>query len=619
MSSAVTSLPSKKRKLILDLTNSDELLQTRKESTDSTEADALMGSLASDDTATAALRAFPDGSSIVGSTASFEHRKPLPPKKRKASFDSSFGHESMRKASFSFDDIRRRTMSMDSQAFEDESAFGLMPLGSVSGSVDDHLKDNHLHDNLSITSEPHSRLPALSSRALEHLDALGDEGASLGLNREESKRKSDGDESSAATMASSNQRILLEALMGVTGNSGSSHTYQRDRFESWGGMSDMSGMGSENAAALAHSALFHTGLLEDLTAAADSAASSVSENERIPTKISLTSLNESFSLGGLPDTSLLAESDNGDLSSDILETIGGLREAVEAAAEGSLCGSILSELHKAGTESDASSTTSTLPENRIDEGGRPRSWSTSSRAIPIDYDAVQAAVDAAHSATASLDFTTFTNLSESGSCRARSDSMKKGGRKLPLLKNRELGDRSRSYPPLPPSAKTERDMEAIRARARIAAGYIPPTDLYDGQQSVQPIKKRAKRPESSPQQVYFSCETPGNKGTPHTTYTPRPLSMQTPSSIQTLSTPASALSTASKVSSQKWDEMYVCLVDFVETRREIENKGASEQLKREWEWDGNVPTTYKVSFLLVFFRLDLFEAHIFFRFEVEGW
>ena len=198
-------------------------------------------------------------------------------------------------------------------------------------------------------------------------------------------------------------------------------------------------------------------------------------------------------------------------------------------------------------------------------------------------------------------------------------SMKKGGRKLPLLKNRELGDRSRSYPPLPPSAKTERDMEAIRARARIAAGYIPPTDLYDGQQSVQPIKKRAKRPESSPQQVYFSCETPGNKGTPHTTYTPRPLSMQTPSSIQTLSTPASALSTASKVSSQKWDEMYVCLVDFVETRREIENKGASEQLKREWEWDGNVPTTYKVSFLLVFFRLDLFEAHIFFRFEVEGW
>jgi hypothetical protein len=170
--------------------------------------------------------------------------------------------------------------------------------------------------------------------------------------------------------------------------------------------------------------------------------------------------------------------------------------------------------------------------------------------------------------------------------------MKKSARKLPLQKNRHSGDPWNSYPPLHPLPTNKFDMEAIRARARAAAGYIPP----DGQPSVPPIKKRAKRPEftSTPQQTFSSLETPF-KGTSHDACTPKPEPMLTPSSMYTPSTPASALSTTSKASSQKWDEMYECLVEFVEVRREIENKGASEKVKREWEWDGNVPTTYKVS------------------------
>jgi hypothetical protein len=611
MSSAVASLPSKKRKHSTGSANGEEQLQNRKASVDSAEADVLMGSLASDDTAAMALRAFADGGSIVGSNTSSE-RKPLPPKKRKASFDSTFGYGTKRKASFSFDDTRRRAMSMDSQAFENESAFGLVPLGSVTGStgsVEDHmLKGNPSHDNISINSESHSRLPPLTSKALEHLDALGDDGASLGLNKDESKRQSDDDEeSSAATMASSNQRILLEALMGVTGGGGN-HTFRRDRFESWGGMSDISmsgGMGSENAVALAHSALYHTGLLEDLTAAADSAASSISESERIPSRISLTSLNRKFSIGGLSEaTSVgLTNPEKGEMSTDIhafvaaaMASVGdqlaGLAGDVEAVAGDSLCGSVTSEMLREETESDASSTTSTLQDIR-DEGGRPRSWSTSSRPISVDYDAVQAAVDAAESATAALDLTAIASMAPPPSGRPRSDSVKKSARKLPLQKNRQPGDPS--YPPLPPSVKSERDMEAIRARARAAAGYIPPTDPKDGQH-VQLIKKRVKRPESAqtPQSTYSSCETPGEKGTPHTIYTPAQVPIQTPSSVYTPATPASAMSTASKASSQKWDEMYECLVEFVESRRQAENKGASEKTKSEWEWDGNVPTTYKV-------------------------
>lgn len=612
MSSAIASLPSKKRKHS-GSANGEEQLQNRKASVDSSEADILMGSLASDDTAAMALRAFADSGSIVGSNTSFE-RKPLPPKKRKASFDSTFGYETKRKASFSLDDTRRRAMSMDSQAFENESAFGLVPLGSVTGSngsLEDHmLKGNPSHDNISINSEYHSRLPPLTSKALEHLDALGDDGASLGLNKDESKRQSEEEEeSSAATMASSNQRILLDALTGVTGGGGY-HTFRRDRFESWGGMSDISmsgGMGSENAVALAHSALYHTGLLEDLTAAADSAASSISESEKIPSRISLTSLNRKFSIGGLSEAT-----SNPDIHAFVAaamasvgDQLAGLAGDVEAVAGDSLCGSVTSEMQREETESDASSTTSTLQDIR-DEGGRPRSWSTSSRPISVDYDAVQAAVDAAESATAALDLTAIASMAPPPSGRPRSDSMKKSARKLPLQKNRQAGDPS--YPPLPPFAKSERDMDAIRARARAAAGYIPPADPKDGQH-MELIKKRVKRQESSqtPQSTYSSCETPGEKRTPHTIYTPAQMPMQTPSSVYTPATPASALSTASKASSQKWDEMYECLVEFVESRRQAENKGASEKAKDEWEWDGNVPTTYKV---YTRSKLKLIDIHI---------
>jgi hypothetical protein len=41
--------------------------------------------------------------------------------------------------------------------------------------------------------------------------------------------------------------------------------------------------------------------------------------------------------------------------------------------------------------------------------------------------------------------------------------------------------------------------------------------------------------------------------------------------------------------------MFECLVQFVKDRKAEELKGASDKEKEEWEWDGNVPTTYKVS------------------------
>ena len=48
-------------------------------------------------------------------------------------------------------------------------------------------------------------------------------------------------------------------------------------------------------------------------------------------------------------------------------------------------------------------------------------------------------------------------------------------------------------------------------------------------------------------------------------------------------------------SQQKWDDMFECLVQFIKDCKAEELKGASDKEKEEWEWDGNVPTTYKVS------------------------
>jgi len=47
-------------------------------------------------------------------------------------------------------------------------------------------------------------------------------------------------------------------------------------------------------------------------------------------------------------------------------------------------------------------------------------------------------------------------------------------------------------------------------------------------------------------------------------------------------------------SNQKWEDMFHCLVEYVERICDQDTKGSSPEAKRAWEWCGNVPTTYKV-------------------------
>jgi hypothetical protein len=60
-------------------------------------------------------------------------------------------------------------------------------------------------------------------------------------------------------------------------------------------------------------------------------------------------------------------------------------------------------------------------------------------------------------------------------------------------------------------------------------------------------------------------------------------------------TPSSALSAKSGTlqSQQKWDDMFDCLVKFIEETREKSTKHMNEKQKAAWIWDGNVPTSYK--------------------------
>jgi hypothetical protein len=601
---SASTLPSKKRKASHDAAAASDRPRAESEA---------VSSQNSEDTTTMAFRAILDGASVTSS---------IPPKKRKTYFEPGVaaaapGDNGARKTSFelphiaaapsdldtrktsfelfndagfrksSFDTahtssgasdgpLRKRKLSIgDRPRFAsigsiDDAALGLIPLGSANGS---QTSDDFTSAKIPLSAT----VPSCSLAALDHLDALGDEAASInggGVSKVKlntASRDDDDASSSSNTMASGNQRLLLEALM-----MGNTSQRRRDRFESWGGMSDISLTmqsslmidpnplmdGAAAAAALAASAMHPS-----LQAAEDASnASSLSESDKqIPLKI--VTRDRKYSIASLGEASVTGSSEiNNELQAfvaaamasvgDQLAELAGVVETVAGSSA-----SISSELMREIVKDDSSSVfsnASSLPEIQQQlqmqlQSGRPRSMSTSSNGIAVDYDAVAAAVDAAEAATGALDLSHFSG----GTDESTSDL-------LPPIP---------PIPPLPASSKSERDMDAIRARARAAAGYIPPANLKPGEvPPPQPIKKRPK------------VATPHKHSTPNYKHKHH------------VFVPDSAYSmyhAANKASSQKWDEMYDCLVDFVEERRKVETKGMSDKEKKDWDWDGNVPTTYK--------------------------
>jgi hypothetical protein len=75
--------------------------------------------------------------------------------------------------------------------------------------------------------------------------------------------------------------------------------------------------------------------------------------------------------------------------------------------------------------------------------------------------------------------------------------------------------------------------------------------------------------------------------------------------------------TFSRAANQKWDEMYECLIKYAEIKRAEGMKYLSGKEKETYEWDGNVPTTYKVC-QLVHSLIFVFCAHLIFLKTPDG-
>lgn len=529
--------------------------------------------------------------------------------------------------------LKKRKASMD--CWEDDQTLGLVPTQTSEEDKPTPPKSN--------TEESRKGTDAMGcntlSTALDHLDALGDGAASLDSKQKERKVSKpeaedvnieDEESSNSGTLASSNQLALLGALMS-TSSTGGGYSYRRDRLESWGGMSDLSaaGLGSEGridaATAIAASALHYTGLYEDLTAAANSDTGSLASQSSwekanaVPSRISVAgdrknSAGSEVSMFNLelmtPSMQAFMDAAMATVGDKLAEIAGD----VEMAAAGTDIASISSDYlrKEAGIDSDASSTMSPLIGSIPDLGGRPRSMSTSSKPLSVDYDAVAAAVDAAQAATSALDLTAITGTAAPESVPSIVMSTKNAVGSV-------TNETSMVVPlhqiPIPKSTMSEKDMEAIRERARAAAGYIPPSGDSPATPAPRPpLKKRQKQMPPDSHARYRACHPISAQKSTNTA--PRPdLPLSTPKISNALSaqqpliaTPAtsfppntpsaelfSSAAKESKASSQKWDDMFECLVQFVKDRKAEELKGASDKEKEEWEWDGNVPTLYKVS------------------------
>jgi hypothetical protein len=596
-------LPSKKR----SLSDSESLPPIEMESPKPLESpnpklrkDSGAGeSAASDDTAAMALRALSalDGHIQIG-------RHPL--KKRKTSYD----------------------------CWEDDQALGLAPMQS---NEDDKATPPKSNTEGSRKGSD-TAVSNTSFTALDHLDALGDDAASLGFKQIEKKvampklenvMVGDEESSQSGTLASSNQRVLLEALMSSS-STGGNGSYRRDRLESWGAMSDLSaaGLGSDGridaATALAASALHFTGLYEDLTAAANSdtsslpSQSSLGNPNAVPTRISVTgdrknSVGSELSLFNLHyDGSELITPSMQAFMDAAMATVGDklaeIAGAAEMAASGVDIASISSDYlrNEAGVDSDVSSTMSPLIGPISDLEGRPRTLSTSSKPLSVDYDAVAAAVDAAQAATSALDLTTIAGMAVPEPVPSTVTSNKNAASSVKNQTPKATADLLDEIP-LPKTTLSENDMDAIRERARAAAGYVPPSwDSPATPAPRPPVKKRPKpqtphslarylapRPTTAPKPTGSAARPDLPMSTPKISNVSRQLA-STPATPYPPTTQSAQWSTAARASSQKWDDMFDILVQFVKDRKAEALKGSPDKEEKEWEWDGNVPTSYKV-------------------------
>ena len=398
----------------------------------------------------------------------------------------------------------------------------------------------------------------------------------------------------------------------------------RDRLESWGAMSDLSiplgppqqqQQQQQQQHHHHHSHQAHGGDEHAAAqAAADGSASMEdSKSSAVPSRISLE-VGRFNSIGNLSEASasnlplvLDGVDATGDMQAyvaaamatvgDQLAEIAGAVETVASMADSATLEAIRKEI---GVESDGDSGISPLIGAVSDakgNKGRPRSWSTSSGKISVDYDAVQAAVDAADAATGALGLAKIgqaAGSSATGAAASGTQVLRKR-RSLPTKQGRTRSYSSDDVA----SGMSGEEKERIRERARVAAGYVPTNagtssdDLPSTKKRLPPIKKRAKRNSPESERVDQNA-----KELPKVTKTKDNRKAPPPKPDVAASSTAPSTQSSSKSrgqASQKWEGMFECLLEFVEERRKEDTEGLSKEEKKDWVWDGNVPTNYKTS------------------------
>jgi hypothetical protein len=408
----------------------------------------------------------------------------------------------------------------------------------------------------------------------------------------------------------------------------------RDRLESWGGMSDLSFPIGSAEIAMASAALQNQQLHQlqnphqqlpgnDLNILEEtpkpsaipsrislqrdrlSSVASLSETLQRDRFNSVASLSE-MSLSGLPNMMLDGIDMTGDIQAFVAAAMASVGDQLADLAGAVESVAFLSP-DQEGTESENSSVASPLIGAMSDmaRGGRqrrsrnrPRSWSASSGKISVDYEAVAAAVDAAHAATGTLDLAAIGSMAPPPSgapYTASGDKKQKSRRQLPLNRNRgssassdERGQPSSPAHPPVKSSVSDCEMERIRERARAAAGYKPPSKKHPP--NLPPIKKRAKRNSPEPDRQNSSSS---HMGTPKVSNRTTKTAPNIPYAPLVPPSEASSKASSKGQANQKWESMFECLLGFINDRREEETKTMTDEEKNMWVWDGNVPTTYK--------------------------
>eukprot|EP00586_Coscinodiscus_wailesii_P009008 CAMPEP_0172522118 /NCGR_PEP_ID=MMETSP1066-20121228/292948_1 /TAXON_ID=671091 /ORGANISM="Coscinodiscus wailesii, Strain CCMP2513" /LENGTH=730 /DNA_ID=CAMNT_0013305089 /DNA_START=688 /DNA_END=2876 /DNA_ORIENTATION=+ len=122
-------------------------------------------------------------------------------------------------------------------------------------------------------------------------------------------------------------------------------------------------------------------------------------------------------------------------------------------------------------------------------------------------------------------------------------------------------------------------------------GLISTTDQSASCKPPLPASSRKRKlPPSSPATRMLTSLSPPAKSSRKTNYATSSPQRTSRTYKSPMSPPGT--SSAKGQSNQKWDDMFECLLVFIKEKRE-DALSQPQVAGEEWEWDGNVPTTYK--------------------------